>query len=238
MTRSSKITETKVNPKKAKSPKTEPEAISSSSNVKTIKQLFDDDNAARLEVAKTYLAHGDDVKVDYDKESGQVFGLATAQERVLRMAIAASRKHADSTTFTVHQILRLKDVEGGQNQYLVIQGDFHYIDQMGQQKQAFFEVGRYQKPIYTKRPSGYSSTTGELEGWITEQTDIEDVYTIPFSAEQLEALKPHFDKQPSFILQTGARKFTVTYDQLIDEDYDAVAKRVQPKFQRLDGAIE
>jgi len=231
MTRSSKIIE---NPKKAKK---QLETISSSSNVKTIKQLFDDDIAARLEVAKTYLEHGDDLKIDYDKDTKQVFGLAAAQDRVLRMAIAASKKHPDSVTFSVHQILRFKNMAGGDNQFLVIQGEVHYLDQMGQQKQAWFEVGRYQKPVFTKRPSGYSSTTGELEGWITEQTDIEDVYTIPFSAEQIEVLKPHLDKQPSFVLQTGARKYSVSYDQLIG-DYDAAAKRVQPKFQRQDGAIE
>jgi len=231
MTRSSKIIE---NPKKAKK---QLETISSSSNVKTINQLFDDDIAARLEVAKTYLAHGDDAKIDYDKDSGQVFGLGTSQERVLRMAIAASKKHADSVKFSVHQILRFKNVDGGDKQFIVIQGDMHYLDQMGQKKQAFFEVGRYQKPVFTKRPSGYSAITGELEGWIEEQTDIEDVYTVSYSPEQLEAIKPHFDKQPSFVLQTGARKYSVTYDQLIG-DYDTVAKRVEPKFQRQDGAIE
>lgn len=231
----SKLTPIKT-PRKTKSAKTELENTSSS-KVKTIKQLFDDDIAARLEVAKTYLAHGDDAKIDYDKDSGQVFGLASAQDRVLRMAIAASKKHADSVKFSVHQILRFKNVDGGDKQFLVIQGDMHYLDQMGQQKQVWFEVGRYISPVYTKRPSGYSPTTGELEGWIEELTDFTDVYTVSYSPEQLEALKPHFDKQPSFVLQTGARKYSVSYDQLIG-DYDTVTKRVQPKFNRMDGSVE
>ncbi len=88
------------------------------------------------------------------------------------------------------------------------------------------ELGLYQQPVWNKRPIGFNPQTGEVTRYTTELVDFRNIYRVDYSPAQVEVLKPHMH-QTIFILRTGARKYTVEYEQLI-ADFESARKHVTP----------
>lgn len=209
-------------------------------NVPTLQQLYENEKAAKLEIAREFRQQNHLEKVDIRSDNGEIVGLSVTNDRVLRMAEANARKHLDSIRLSITQCVRVRQTQEGEDygkEYLIIDGFMHYKDLVGQAAKAYYQIGRIQKPIFIKRPSSFDPKSGELLSYETSLDGFQDVYTIPCSPELLQSLRKHFS-QPSLIINGGGRKYTVTEDEFVNGEFEAVRKHVTPKTRREDGSAE
>src|ERR1044072_7049304 len=90
-------------------------------SVPTLKDLFEADRQARLEIAMEYDQHGEGARCMYHPLENTGIGLGNTNDRLLLLAINAAKKHPESVRFTVEQaVLFRSDEDNDSNGHLFL----------------------------------------------------------------------------------------------------------------------
>jgi hypothetical protein len=152
-----------------------------------IRQL---DRDKRKAIVNEFHKYGYREKVLYNNDGTIRSGFDTYSRLHASFESLASQKGVSPPTYSINQIMRIKTPDG--HEYLKIQCFVTVKNQQGIRKSFAADYGFYEWPIFEEDIISYNPETGApiIGGYTIAQVD--DQFTVPFSAEQVLALQKQF----------------------------------------------